>query len=393
MAKLIYTLIIIVVIALLCNNCHYVKAIINYPPRDSDYQKFDVKKIQKSEEPFFFNKKVNNEIGEIQFVDLDEAKSLRRFLKDSETQVFLLIKNDTIVYEFYDYGYTRNDPISVWSLTKVFVSSLTHIAIQEGYITSTQDSILHYIPELKGKVREDVTIQHLLLMNSGINYTGDTFELGPYLHVHYDNDLEKFGLKAQSKIPPGLKYRYSQTDLILLAMILRRAIKQPLYQYLEAKIWQPIGMEHDAYWMVDKTEQALERTASGLFATPEDIAKLGRLFLNNGSYKDGSLLSSNWVEECIHENSQYHKKHMINFWRHTQIPKVDTTVNAIYLPDSLILKTEGDAFVNGANNNKLLFLLPKDDLMIVRFGKGITNKDIKNRVLSFAKTFQEYYSE
>ena len=142
-------------------------------------------------------------------------------------------------------------------------------------------------------------------------------------------------------------------------------------------------------WLI-KQKQALERTASGLFATPEDIAKLGRLFLNNGVYNDSSILSSDWVEECIHDNSQYYKKHMINFWRHTQLPKVDTTVNAIYLPDSLILKTEGDAFVNGANNNKLLFLLPKDDVMIVRFGKGVMDKDIKNRVLSFARAFQDY---
>lgn len=84
-------------------------------------------------------------------------------------------------------------------------------------------------------------------------------------------------------------------------------------------------MEFDAYWAVDNTDFALERAASGIYAAPEEMAKLGRLYLNRGKW---------------------------------------------------------------ATNNKLLFILPEKNLMVLRFGPGMKDTRIRDNVAAFAKTLK-----
>jgi len=77
-----------------------------------------------------------------------------------------------ILYENYFNNTQRDSIVTSFSVAKSFDSALIGIAIQEGYIKSVNDPITVYLPELAERDArfEKITIRHLLLMASGLEY-------------------------------------------------------------------------------------------------------------------------------------------------------------------------------------------------------------------------------
>ena len=101
------------------------------------------------------------------------AEPLHRFLAETGTTAFLVIRDDTLLYEGYFNGYDRTSTQTSFSVAKSFVSALVGIAIREGHIGSVDDPVTEYIPELEGQGMDKVTIRHLLTMSSGLQYSGE----------------------------------------------------------------------------------------------------------------------------------------------------------------------------------------------------------------------------
>ena len=99
---------------------------------------------------------------------IEVTEPLDNFLEDTDTSAFLVIRDNTLLYEEYFNGYDRTSTQTSFSVAKSFVSALVGIAIQEGHIGSVDDPITEYIPELKGPGMEEITIRHLLTMSSGL---------------------------------------------------------------------------------------------------------------------------------------------------------------------------------------------------------------------------------
>jgi len=78
-------------------------------------------------------------------------------------------------------------------------------------------------------------------------------------------------------------------------MLLVKATGMPISQYFKEKLWDPIGAEHDAYWLID--EEGMEMALGGLNATLRDYAKVGSLFLHDGNWQGQQLVPASWVEE------------------------------------------------------------------------------------------------
>jgi CubicO group peptidase (beta-lactamase class C family) len=372
-------------LGVLLSSCHIVRGLIKLPPADDDYQnKVTVKKVAKSTTPYFFAKNLDPTIAETRFLDGDGVETtLASYLEASQTQGFLFIQDDTIRYEQYFDNYDRSTPVMVWSISKAFSSTLLGMAIEDGHIQSKDDLILQYIPELRGQIDDSTRIRHLIDMTSGINYSNRRFKVSPYAMAHYSKDLSKVAMQSRSVIPPEEHFYYSQTDVIILGLILRRAIGRPIPEYLEEKLWQPLGMEYDAFWAVDETDLALARTASGLFICPEDLAKFGRLYLNGGQFRGQQVLNPAWVQETLYDT--HPKQHRVNLWRRTFDMTKPFDDKEDYAPDSLIIGLKGEVYSSGATQNKLLFLVPEQNIIIVRFGKGVKDKLVRESMSSFAE--------
>jgi CubicO group peptidase (beta-lactamase class C family) len=231
--------------------------------------------------------------------------SFEAFLKSSQTTSFIVIKDDAILYEGYFNGYNRDSIVTSFSMAKSVTSALIGIAIDEGRIESVDDPIVYYLPELRGKGLDGVTIRHLLLMASGIRYVSDDEISGPAQLSPFSDDGLSYNYpnlrsQALAVVPdgnqPGTEFNYNNYNPTLLGIILERTTHMPVAQYLQQKIWVPLGMEYPASWSLDSQASGFEATLCCLNGRAIDFAKFGYLFLNHGNWNGQQIISEPWVK-------------------------------------------------------------------------------------------------
>ncbi|MFE3848671.1 serine hydrolase domain-containing protein [Flavobacterium sp. LB3P45] len=289
-------------------------------PSQSDYKHFP-QRIVNNEGPVynFFKSSKDSHLGtKIGVINRDFNStnvSLDSFTTLHKTVTFLIIRNDSIVYEKYNKGYTSNSLVSSFSMAKPFVSTLIGIAIDEGKIKSENDFIVDYLPEFKNKIGwEQITIKNLLQHTSGIRFTDS--ELDPASDnaaFYWGDNLRARMLNLTLECPPNTKFRYSSENTLLLGYIIEKVTGGTISKYLEDKIWKPLGMEAPAAWSLDRKDaKAIEKSFCCLEARAIDFAKLGRLYLNGGNWNGKQILSKKWVELSTHSDPSGNNKHFYN---------------------------------------------------------------------------------
>ncbi len=222
-----------------------------------------------------------------------------QFLKQSKTLAFVVLKNDSVVFEHYANKHQPTDYVASFSMAKSYISALVGIAIEEGKIKSIEQPIIDYLPELKAHGLEKVTVKHLLQMTSGIkfseNYLSPFSEASRY---YYSTNLYSTIKKLKPEVEAGTRFEYMSGNSQLLGMVLDRALAPvTVTQYLQDKIWQPCGMQNDATWSVDRKKNGVEKTFCCLNATALDFARFGTLYLHNGKFNDRQIVPKAWVEK------------------------------------------------------------------------------------------------
>lgn len=264
------------------------------------YQRFNRNEIPASTEPFVFPEQLDTlpESFEIDNQDLN----LQSFLAESGTTGLLVIKDGVIRYEHYFQGHAKDKQHISWSMGKSFVSALFGIAIDEGYIKSIEQSVTDYVPELVGSGYDGVRIKDVLQMSSGVKFNEDYGDFYSDINrfsraVAFGTSLDEFAASLDRAREPGTYNHYVSIDTQVLGMVLVRAIKRPLSDYLSEKLWQPMGMEYPAYWLKDDYE--MELALGGLNVTLRDYAKFGWLYLNQGKWGDKQLVPQQWVKDSV----------------------------------------------------------------------------------------------
>jgi CubicO group peptidase (beta-lactamase class C family) len=205
-------------------------------------------------------------------------------------------------------GFERDSLCTAWSVSKSVTSALVGIAISEGYIKRLNDPITNYLPELKGKGFDAITIRNLLTMGSGIRYRIGFFPWDEFVLAGYYPNLRQL-LLSDLKVmePPGQSFHYNNFNTELIGMILERTTHRPPSQYLQEKIWKPIGMEYPATWSIDSDQDNFELTPILINARAIDLAKFGRLYLNNGNWNDKQIVPEHWVAESTIRDPNDHR--------------------------------------------------------------------------------------
>ena len=261
-----------------------------------DYRIFDVRSLNASEDPFHFEA---GPTWQPPYIKLDKRESLPEFLQRTDTVAFLVIKNDELLYEHYLDEYSRDSLVTSFSITKAVLSMLVGVAIEDGYIHSIQQPVTDFVPELKSRGYDNVRLEHLLQMTAGMDYKeyeGNPFSL--HSRFYYHPDLESQLLKIGLKQHPGEKLEYQSSATQLLGLVLKRVFgAESITQYLQRRIWSPLGMEFRGSWSLDSSEHGFEKVYCGLNATAIDLAKIGRLYLNQGHWEGTQILPKRWVEQ------------------------------------------------------------------------------------------------
>lgn len=216
--------------------------------------------------------------------------SLDQFLQKQQCYHFMVVKNDSIVFEYNDKKINEYQPSPTFSIAKSFLSASVGIAITQGHIGSINDLVKEYLPELNyHKNFDQLTINHLLNQESGIKENVNHLS-----HTNYGK-IEKVLPKIEFKDEPGKILEYVNTNYTLLGLLVERATKKDLYQYFSENIWSKIGTCDSTVWGYDyRTHHT--RAFSFFGGSTRDYAKFGRLYLNKGMWEGKQIIDSNWVK-------------------------------------------------------------------------------------------------
>jgi CubicO group peptidase (beta-lactamase class C family) len=289
------------------NSCYLFKAI-KYKNFDlKDLHKFETDTLRASTHPY-------------PFIESEKPTYYKTFLDtnlaESNTFSFLVIRNDSILYENYWQGVNRQTLLPTFSVSKSFVSTLVAIALKDGAIKSLTQPITDYIPELLKRDQRFalITIQHVLNMRSGIKNNED--------YYNPNSDVLKMGFGSNiwanikhlkiEKAPGTFDYKSVNTQI--LAIIVERATGKKMQQYIQEKLWQPLGMESEATWNIDSKTRRMVRAFCCINLITRDYAKLGRLFLNEGVCNGVQLLPPDWVSQSTHIDTMVSNEGYKNQW-------------------------------------------------------------------------------
>lgn len=228
--------------------------------------------------------------------------ALDDYLARSLTTGLLIARDDTILLERYQYGRSDRHRLTSWSMAKTVTAMLVGIAIAEGHIRSVDDQAATYVPELAGTEYGRTSLRHLLQMSSGVRFREDysgnddsiTLVMNTYLLRGVGGPSAVMSFNERTA-PAGTRFYYSSAESQVLGLVLRGATGRPPAEYLQSRIWQPIGAEADATWLVDNSGQ--EATFCCFNAVLRDYARLGLLMAHDGSWRGRQVVPAAWVKE------------------------------------------------------------------------------------------------
>lgn len=259
---------------------------------------FPTKVMSPSYSPFTFKKEIQSNAI---YFDLKKLGITPiEFLEKTNTSGFAIIKNDTIIYEYFANDFNTETHHISWSVSKSVISFLIGKAIEEGYINSIDELVSDYVPQLAKSPYYNVSIKDILQMSSGVRFDED--------YSKFSSDINKLGRVfalgtsfesyingMKNELEPGTFNRYVSMDTQVLGMILREATNQSITDYCEEKLWQPMGAENKAYWIIDNKN--MEGVFGGLNATIYDYARIGMVYCGYGKFNGHNLIDSTWINE------------------------------------------------------------------------------------------------
>jgi CubicO group peptidase (beta-lactamase class C family) len=190
------------------------------------------------------------------------------------------------------------------SVTKSFTAALLGIAIDQGFISSVDEKVFDFYPELAdlntGR-KQDITLRHLVTMSSGLEWNETSVPLtDPTNHLTAlinralttNQDLVRFILEKPMVADPGSVFNYSGGNTNVVGNVIQRASGMQLDQFADQYLFEPLGIERVWWWLL---RPDFVYASGDLALVPRDMAKFGQLFLQNGTWNGEQIVSQDWV--------------------------------------------------------------------------------------------------
>jgi len=224
--------------------------------------------------------------------------SLDDYMQRQRATALLVLKDGEIVAERSNYGRQPEQRLLSNSMAKTIVALAMGKALEEGRVRSLEDTAADYEPKLAGTLYGQTKLINLMRMASGAQFVED--------YSGHD-DLARFNLVTRKQgsaagaqaitvrsAPEGSVFNYASAETLMLGLVLRAATGQSLCRYVSDKIWQPMGAESGATWLINPVDQT-EQAAGNFNATVRDYARLGWLMANDGQRDGQSVVPRDYL--------------------------------------------------------------------------------------------------
>jgi CubicO group peptidase (beta-lactamase class C family) len=238
---------------------------------------------------------------DIRYSFAGQTLTLDQYLDLHPITGFLIAKDDSILVERYQYGRTDKHRLTSFSMAKTITALLIGIATHEGAIRSVDDLAQAYVAGLRGTEYGSTPIRSLLQMSSGVLFreepTDGTSELVTLSRLTLGQDpagtlgaVRRFNTRVAA---PGQRFSYGSAQTAVLGLVLAAATRRSVSDYAHEKLWDSLGTEANATWIVDATGQEL--TYAYFNAVLRDWARLGLMLAHDGTWGGKSIVPRDWL--------------------------------------------------------------------------------------------------
>ena len=267
-----------------------------------------VRTLAPSPNAYALTQDLRPEIANIEYDFEGETFTVGSFLERHELMGFLIVEGDTIQLEHYASDHGPEVRWNTFSVAKSVTSMLIGAAIKDGYIDNVNETIETYLPRMRGSKYGAITIRQALQMSSGIRWSEG--------YDDPDSDVVKAALKEGialtdylATLPQlhkaGTKFNYNTAETNLLGEVLRSAIGNNASEYLDGKIWQAFGMEHEGNWALGAPFGG-ETGGCCMNMTLRDYARVGLFAKHDGVLPSGTrVLPEGWMAESTTPSQAY----------------------------------------------------------------------------------------
>jgi CubicO group peptidase (beta-lactamase class C family) len=266
----------------------------------------------------------------------------------------LVVKNGYLIAEDYFNGGMMSQQALLMSVNKSYASALVGIALDQGCLSSVDQTMIEFFPELTDQITDprklQITIEDLLKMRSG--YPRD--EVDPYLDTLWWGDHVPLIVDFPLVNDPGTEFNYSCLTPTLLGIIVTRSCDMDLKSFAQENLFNPLGAKVGRW---NKNRDGYYISCGDIYVSARDVAKFGLLYLNEGEYQGDQIISPNWVEDSLETYTE-------NVFFTDRVGKHLTDIGYGYQWWSAKI---GDHHVNLAwgHGGQLIVLLDAYDLVIV----------------------------
>lgn len=222
-------------------------------------------------------------------------------LNKLNTVGFVVVKNDSLLFEDYFDGWRADSVSNSFSVAKSYISLLTGIAMQEGRIKDLKTPVGLYLPAFDqvDSCHKPITLWHLLTMSTGLDWSeSGSSPFSDNAKGYYGTNVSELAMEQPCRVEPGKEFDYISGSTQIMSDVLQEVYGRPLNELVQEKIWKPLGAEHTAYWGKDREDGDFKAFCC-LYATARDFARIGQLWLDSGKWHGHRMVPTDYWRASI----------------------------------------------------------------------------------------------
>jgi CubicO group peptidase (beta-lactamase class C family) len=234
---------------------------------------------------------------------LDIGLDVDAYMDSQRAAALVIVQGGKVRLEKYGLDFGPEGRWTSFSVAKSFTSTLVGAAIKDGYIKSADDMVSDYIPDLKGSAYDNVTIEQLLTMTSGVAWNEDYADPQSDVALFNAHKAEpgvdvtvSYMRQLKAEAAPGTKWVYKTGESNLIGVLASSAANKTLSDYLSEKVWKPFGMQQDATWLLGSGGHEIGGCC--MQAATRDFARFGLFIMGGGIAGGEAVLPEGWIAKA-----------------------------------------------------------------------------------------------
>lgn len=213
----------------------------------------------------------------------------------------LVVRGGALVYERYWDEWRADDLHRVYSVTKSITSLLVGIAHADGAVPDLETPVLDLLPQLSAPAnpaaKDQITLDHVLTMRTGLEWdelsTNYSQTANPVTALVASSDWLQFVVDLPFSSDPGAEFAYNSGVSMLMSGVLAEAVDASPEHFAADRLFDELGIDD---WIWSTVPGALTNGGWGLRLRPRDMATIGQMVVQGGSWDGVQIVPKSWIE-------------------------------------------------------------------------------------------------